>query len=157
MKSAFVKKYGIEEVDRLVRQHSEQRVSLKEFACKFHTTAATIRRFIKLFMPGFTYSTKSITPNEYTWLINGSIKETSEFITELYINQGKSFKYLVETLNAEKNQMTYFLRMYVPKKIEAIEGKEVNEASKTLDENRYFSIHIVGAKPEALDRLREVA
>ena len=154
MKSGFVKKYGIEEVKRLVKLHSEQDVFLNKFACDYQTTPNTIRRFIELYMPGFEYIKQSVYPKDYKWLINGSIDDTAEFITELYINQDKPFNHLVKVLNADSNQLINFLRKYVPPKSKAFEAKEDTELLNTIEENRYFSIHIVGSNPEALDRLR---
>lgn len=157
MKSKFVKKYGVEEVKRLIKLHSEQNVFIHKFARDYETTPNTIKKFIELYMPGFEYVKQSVYPKHYDWLINDSIDETAEFITELYINQNKRFDYIVKVLNADKNQLSNFLRKYVKTKSKSYEAKENAELLATIEENRYFSMHIVGTKPEALDRLQGVA
>ena len=51
------------------------------------------------------------------------------------------------------------LKEVLEKLQEAVEVEDwtiVQELLNTIEENRYFSIHIVGTKPEALDRLQGV-
>lgn len=157
MKSGFVRNHGKEKCIELIKEASKNRVFLSQFAKDNHTTAQTIKRFIELHMKGFEYKALSRAPINYAWLVNASIKDTVAFLEVEYFQKNRTFSEMVKELGATKNQLQHFMDKHVESRKQTREFKQNAEYYEELEENRYFSIHIVGTKPEALDRLKEVA
>lgn len=91
------------------------------------------------------------------WLINESREETSAFITDKIV-EGLS-RAEIGAILTEMSGITVTSPMvctYIANHM------NVNNTEKMIDEaltrdNRFFSIHVIGSKPEALDRLQVVA
>lgn len=89
-----------------------------------------------------------------SWLINKSRKETNLFIQGC-IDSGWKRKEMVEAINdmVDGKVDEASLNNYISTHIDN-NGKKPIYCPKLAKENRFFSVHIMGAKPEALDRWR---
>jgi len=93
--------------------------------------------------------------NRVSWLVNNSRVDTNNFIKNC-IESGWKRKEMVKAINAmaEGTVDEAKLNNYIQKHIH-INGKKPPYCPKLAKENRFFSVHIMGATPEALDRWRE--
>ncbi len=130
----------------------------------FNATPATIRSFIattikdeadELIKTLPSTNLWSVPAGRRTkWLINNSRQETTEYITN-QIFAGVSRKQISQDLSKMSgvNVTPGMIHFYIKSHVQIdISTSKVDE--ELNNENRFFSIHIVGSKPEALDRLR---
>jgi len=104
---------------------------------------------------------------ETSWWINGELIKTKEKVTELYVTQNLSAQKVSEHFGTTKRTIDRFVQKNgIRKKTKPVEettastikaDRPLNKYElQELEENRYFSMHIVGTNPKALDKLREV-
>lgn len=157
MKSAFIKRHGVEGAIEIIKQGSKDNVFISALANTHGTTPYFLRKFIAMHMPGFEYARQSSSPKEYKWLIDGDLDKTVELITHKFINEDRPFNYILKMLGADRNQLINVMKKFVPNKTD----RRYSAPEEVIDieaiENRYFSINVIGSSPEALDRLQGVA
>lgn len=148
-----------DEAKTIITKYSENKRPLKALMKRFKCSAPTIKNYMKNHMPGFKYNLIIRNPNDYEWLINKSVPDTAKWLKENYLNKGKSTREVSWILNAPDNQVRCFIYNHVGRKkgTNVSERQIGTEFDETDNLNRMFSVYAIGAKPEALDRLMEVA
>ena len=144
-----------------------KRYSDPQIAAFFEVPETTIKGFITKKIPDEMAAFRETLPSDHPraanrdiraqWLINDNREDTTAFITQQIINGVSRTE--ISAILTEKSGITVtnaMVHSYIANHMnvnftQARIDKDLN------DDNRLFSIHIVGSKPEALDKLMGAA
>lgn len=151
---------------KLVFKLMKKRYTDLEIANHFDVPETTIKGFLAKKARKEVLAFKETLPSDHPraanrtirsqWLINGSRKETSAYITQQLVagvsrtDIGRKLSKLsgIEVTNAMVNS-------YIANHMN-LNFTQVALDRKLNQDNRFFSIHVIGSNPKALDRLQGV-